>query len=107
MQSKSTAVVEPLSLEAVLHTLRRLQPEIREQFRAEVLGVFGSYARGMSHANSDIDLLVRFHEGASLLDLVGLGDYLETIFGRKVDILSERAIRPETRLSILNNLVRL
>lgn len=107
MPNVAATVAEPLSLDGILDELRRVQPEIQRQFRAEVLGVFGSYARGEPHDSSDIDLLVRFHEGASLLDLVGLGDYLEAIFGRKVDILSERAIRPEIRESILNCLVRL
>lgn len=94
-------------LNEVLTLLRALQPAIRAQFRAEIIGVFGSFARGEQTAASDLDVLVRFQEGASLFDLVALGDYLESVLGRKVDILSERAIRPEIKEKILTDLVLL
>ena len=55
--------------------------EIKEKFKAEVIGIFGSYARGEEKKESDIDVLVRFEEGATLLHLVGLGYYLEDLFG--------------------------
>jgi len=96
-----------LTLEEVLAKLRAVQPELRRQFRAEIVGVFGSYARGEQTPESDIDVLVRFHEGASLFELVALGEYLESLLGCKVDILSERAIRPEIRHNILANLVKI
>ncbi|HLJ69553.1 MAG TPA: nucleotidyltransferase family protein [Chloroflexota bacterium] len=48
--------------------------------------VFGSVARGEAHANSDIDLLVEFEPGRSLIDLTGLMLQLEDLLGRKVDI---------------------
>lgn len=43
--------------------------EIKEKFKAEIVGIFGSYARGEEKEGSDIDVLVRFGEGASLFDL--------------------------------------
>ena len=51
--------------------------------------VFGSIARGDDRPDSDIDLLVTFDEGASLFDLAGLGQDLESLLGRPVDIVSE------------------
>ncbi|MCS7301719.1 MAG: nucleotidyltransferase family protein [Fimbriimonadales bacterium] len=102
-----TPLTDRQSVTQVVETLRMLQPEIRVRFRAEIVGVFGSFARGEQKPESDIDLLVRFDEGASLFDLVGLGDYLESLLGCKVDILSERAIRPEIRDKILHDLVHL
>lgn len=68
--------------------------EIKEKFKAEVIGIFGSYARGEEKEESDIDVLVRFSQGATLFDLVALGDYLEGLFGIPVDIVSERVIHP-------------
>lgn len=38
---------------------------IKNQFKAEVIGIFGSYARGEQHSGSDVDLLVRFDAGES------------------------------------------
>ena len=46
--------------------------EIRQQYKAQIKAVFGSYARGDFHADSDLDLLIDVDAGATLLDLAGL-----------------------------------
>lgn len=79
--------------------------EIKGEFKAEVLGVFGSYARGEEKKESDIDVLVRFGEGDTLLHLVGLGYYLEDSFGVPVDVVSERALHPMMKDDVLKELV--
>lgn len=79
--------------------------EIKKKFKAEVLGVFGSYARGEEKEESDIDVLVRFEEGATLLHLTGLGYYLEDLFGVPVDVVSERALHPMMKDDVLKELV--
>ena len=54
---------------------------------------------------SDVDILVRFKEGATLFDLVGLAEFLEERIGIKVDIVSERALRPKLKEQILKEVV--
>jgi len=93
-------------LAELVASLQALRAETRTRFNADLVGVFGSVARGEHDPESDIDILVRFLPGASLFDLVGLGDFLEEKLGRKVDIVSERAIRPELRERIMQELVR-
>jgi len=95
------------SLPKILAILRQLQDEIRQKYRAEIVGVFGSYARDEARQHSDVDILVRFLEGASLFDLVGLAEFLEENLGIKVDIVSERAIRSELQERILSEVVRI
>jgi len=85
--------------------LRKNEDIIARDFKAEIVGIFGSYARGEQRKESDVDIVVRFKEGASLLDLVGLADFLEEKLGIKVDVVSERAIRPELKDHILKELV--
>ena len=85
--------------------LRKNEDIIARDFKAEIVGIFGSYARGEQKKESDVDIVVRFKEGASLLDLVGLADFLEEKLGIKVDVVSERAIRPELKDHILKELV--
>ena len=58
-------------------TLSSLKAEARERFKAEIKGIFGSYARGEQREGSDLDVLVEFSEGANLLHLTGLADFLE------------------------------
>lgn len=63
--------------------------------------VFGSVARGVSHADSDVDLLVEMEEGRSLLDHIALQQDLEELLGLKVDVVTEGALHPHIRSQIL------
>jgi uncharacterized protein len=54
--------------------------------------VFGSVARGDSNEASDIDLLVDMEPGRSLLDLAALFSDLSDLFGRKVDVVTEKGL---------------
>ena len=88
-------------------TIAAEKDEIRRRYRAEIKGIFGSYARGDFHADSDLDLLVDFDEGANLFDLVGLQQFLEEKLGCKVDLVSRRSLRTELRTSVLNEMISL
>jgi predicted nucleotidyltransferase len=56
--------------------------------RARSIAVFGSVARGEDTESSDIDFLVQFTSGASLMDLVRLQLELEALLGSRVDVVS-------------------
>jgi hypothetical protein len=63
--------------------------------------LFGSFARGDETSNSDIDLLVKFARGKTLLDLIGLKLDLEKKLGKKIDILTYDSIHPFLKDRIL------
>lgn len=69
------------------------------------MGVFGSYVRGEQKRGSDIDILVKFDEGATLIDFVGLSIYLENKLKIKVDIVPIDSIREEIRDKILKEAI--
>lgn len=71
--------------------------EICRQNDIAMIGVFGSVARGEATKDSDVDLLVKFSKGKSLLTLVRLEREMSTALGRKVDLLTEAAISPYLR----------
>ena len=81
--------------------------EIRQQFKAEIKAVFGSYARGDNHADSDLDLLVDLDAGANLFDLVGLQFFLEDKLGCKVDLVPQRSLRKELRATVFSEMISL
>ena len=62
--------------------------------------VFGSVVRGDARPDSDIDLVVDFDAGRSLLDHGGLIMDLQDALGCKVDVLSARGMRPRLRLEV-------
>jgi predicted nucleotidyltransferase len=74
---------------------------IAKRYRALNIRVFGSVVRGDFEEGSDIDLLVSFGPGASLLDQAGLMDDLKEALGISVDVVSDRALNHYLRDKIL------
>ncbi len=68
-------------------------------------GIFGSFARGDASESSDIDFLVEFERGRTLLDLSGLRLNLCDAFGRDVDVATPGSLHPQLRERILRELV--
>lgn len=69
--------------------------------------VFGSVARGDAREESDVDILVDLAPGRSLLDHAALMVDLEDLLGRRVDVATERGLKPHVRERILREAVRL
>jgi len=67
--------------------------------------VFGSVARGEADSDSDVDFLVEFEAGRTLLDLSGLRLDLVEILGCDVDVATPKSLHPELRDRILDELV--
>ena len=93
------------SKDEILNILRQLWPEIQEQYHVRSLALFGSFARTDYSVESDVDILVDFKEGASLLDLTGLGCFLEDVLQRKVDVVSRKALRKEISENIYHDAI--
>ena len=69
--------------------------------------IFGSVARGEADEKSDIDFLVTIEKGRSLLDHAALWIELEQFLGRKVDVISDKGLKPRIRERVLNEAVPL
>ena len=98
-------------------TARQLLQRLRER-RAEILQlcarygasdvrVFGSVARGEADVASDVDLIVRFEPGRSLLDHAALWLELEALLGCRVDVISEAGLKPRVRDRVLSEAIPL
>jgi predicted nucleotidyltransferase len=94
-----------MSKNEIIETLRSLDRDASENYRAKILGVFGSVARGEEGPDSDVDVLVEFLVGATLLDLSGLGLFLEEKIGLPVDIVPIDTIKLELKEQILSEAI--
>ena len=81
----------------VLEQLTRSKPELAARYGVRSLALFGSTARDSSRTDSDIDILVSFDGPATSERYFGVQFYLEDLFGRPVDLVTDKALRPELR----------
>jgi predicted nucleotidyltransferase len=68
--------------------------------------VFGSVARNEARPDSDVDVLVELRSGIGLIRFAQIQDYLETLLGRRVDLVTPDALRRQMRDAILAEAVR-
>jgi predicted nucleotidyltransferase len=80
--------------EDVFTLLRQNGAHLR-RFGVDRLSVFGSFARGEPNDDSDVDILVEFEPEQETFDnFLGLAEFLEELFGRKVDLLTPESLNP-------------
>ncbi|WP_026700541.1 nucleotidyltransferase family protein [Salibacterium aidingense] len=84
--------------------LKRIKPVLQEKYHVSKIGYFGSYAREKQTEESDIDILVEFSKPIGL-EFVSVKEYLEQELNRKVDLVTERALKPQLKESILREVI--
>ncbi|HEV7347824.1 nucleotidyltransferase family protein [Telluribacter sp.] len=94
-----------ITREYILEYLRAKKEELALQYRVNTLALFGSYARGEETEDSDIDLLIDFQPGTPNLydkkhEIKGM---FESELGKKVDLCSEKYVKPYFKSQILRS----
>jgi len=98
MVCMSTATVP--RREDILVALRNAKP-LLDSFGVAHVSLFGSFARDEAREDSDVDVLVEFTRPIGMFDFVRLQRELGDRFGRKVEIVTRAALRPQLRDRIL------
>jgi len=96
-----------LGIAALIGNHRAEILSIAHQYKAHNIRVFGSVARGEARIDSDIDFLVTFEPGYTLLDHAGLVVALRDLLGRSVDVVNEPFLRDGYRDPILHDAIPL
>lgn len=80
--------------------IRAVKPYLKGEFGIDQIGYFGSFANGDYREDSDLDILVAFSKkiGRKFFDLK---DYLESVVGRKIDLVTERSLKKQWKQAIL------
>ena len=81
----------------VLEQLSLSKPTLVARFGVTDLALFGSTVRDTAGVDSDIDILVSFDGPATSERYFGVQFFLEDLLGRPVDLVTDRALRPELR----------
>ncbi len=86
-----------MNRQRALDLLTHSKPELQSRFGVTRLALFGSTARDAATNSSDIDVLVAFDGPATSKRYFGVQFYLEDLLGCPVDLVTEKALRPELR----------
>ena len=86
-----------MNRDRVLALLAEHKPALADRFGVQRLALFGSFARDMAREDSDVDVLVAFDQVPTPAQFFGTQFYLEDLFGRAVDLVTETALRPRLR----------
>ena len=79
----------------IITVLKQHKPELQRRFGVLRLALFGSRVRDEAREDSDADVLVGFDGPASSSRYFGVQFYLEDLLGCPVDLVTEKALRPE------------
>lgn len=93
------------TFEKLKNILAEHKQEIKDRFKVEEIGIFGSYVRKMQKKKSDLDVLVSFSETTDLFMFGQLENYLSDILGVKVDLVMKDSLKPRLKDRILNEAV--
>ena len=89
----------------ILELIKKHKNDLKS-FHVVSLGIFGSVARGEERPDSDIDVLVQF-DGPTQFDwYMDLKEFLENLFGRKIDLITDSGLKPTTRSFVEKDLIR-
>jgi len=81
---------------------------LADRYGARNLRVFGSVARGEERPDSDVDILVELPRGYDLFaQRLALTEQLETLLGRRVDLVPEHELNRYLRDDVLREAVLL
>jgi predicted nucleotidyltransferase len=76
-----------------INQLKEAFPIIRSKYGVKRIGIFGSFARGEQTRKSDVDVIVEFIPGRETFkNFMHLVAFLEALFNRKIDLLTEPSL---------------
>lgn len=103
------AGTKELNFKKIKSILKKHKEELKGKYQIEEIGIFGSCVRGEQKRSSDVDILVEFEPDAriSLLDFVGLENYISDLLKIKVDLVEKSALKPRIGKHILKEVIHL
>jgi len=93
------------SIEEIKKIIQQHKKEIKEKYGVKEIGIFGSLVRGEMKEESDVDILVEFEKPIGFFKFLELEEYLSDLIGRKVDLVSKKALKPHIGKYILEEVI--
>ncbi|UCH90211.1 MAG: nucleotidyltransferase family protein [Thermoplasmata archaeon] len=93
-------------LDSIKKKISEHKDYLKDKYGAVEIGIFGSYVKSrQKKGESDIDILVDFEDGITLLKFIEMENYLSDQLGIKVDLVMKRALKPRIGKQILKEVI--
>ena len=89
----------------IRQTLEQEKAYLAKTYGITDLGIFGSVARGDNTSASDIDILVTFARPIGMFQFIAIEEYLSERLGKKVDLVTTKALKPTIKDEVLSQLI--
>lgn len=90
---------------SVLDLLDQNEKYLKNRYHVKKIGVFGSVARNEASPDSDVDILVEFEQPVDFFEFIDLKEHLERLLGRRIDLVTVKALKPQLKDRILSEVV--
>lgn len=95
------------TFEEIRQIIGKHRKKIADDYKVKQIGIFGSYVAGKQKEKSDIDILVEFKGAVDFFEFLGLEEYLATLLGAQIDLVTKKALKPYIGKRILAEVVYL
>lgn len=89
----------------IIKKITQLKPILKEKYCINEIGIFGSYVKNQQTKDSDIDILVDFTDDIDIFTVADLINMLNSVFGKKIDIVNKKTLRPKISKNILSEVI--
>ncbi|EKD85185.1 MAG: DNA polymerase beta protein [uncultured bacterium] len=90
-----------MKINQIKGVLQKNMDILKSQYGVKTIGVFGSFSRGDERGGSDIDMLVEFSKPVGFFKFIELEEFLGKLTGKKVDLVTKKALKPAIKNEIL------
>ena len=100
-------MLDSMTREQVINRLREREADLRQRGVVHA-ALFGSFARNEQRPDSDIDILVDLDPKTvvTIMDYVGVKEFIEELFGGNVDVVSREGLKPLVRPRAIADSIR-
>jgi hypothetical protein len=105
-QTENDLIPEDWEVKKFIKILYEHKNYLKEKFKINELGIFGSYRKNEQKRRSDLDILVDFYEPVGL-GYFELKEFLEDVLKIKVDLVIKKGIKPRLKDKILKEVIYL
>ena len=94
-----------MELQKNLKIINAHRRTLKNKYHVGEIGIFGSVAKGISRAGSDVDIVVQFSKPIGMFAFLELEEYLGDVLGKKVDLVTKQSLKPLIKEEILSTAV--